>query len=82
MSQTKAGAAKARQKMIERYGSEEAYKENMRNRARKGGANSNSGGFASTVVGKDGLNGYQRARVAGAVGGTKSRRNKKTLAQK
>lgn len=49
MSQTKAGAAKARQKMIERYGSEEAYKEDMRNRARKGGSNGSTCGIVSSM---------------------------------
>ena len=41
---------------------------------RKGGKASGSGGFASTVVGKDGLTGAQRAMRAGKKGGTKSRR--------
>lgn len=43
-----------------------------------GGKNSNTGGFGnSTVIGKDGLTGRQRARIAGAKGGKKSRRTKK-----
>lgn len=43
----------------------------------RGGANGNTGGFASQVVGEDGLTGGERARVAGAAGGRKSRRTKK-----
>lgn len=42
---------------------------------RKGGKNGHTGGFASFVVGSDGMTGYQRARIAGARGGKRSRRN-------
>lgn len=35
----------------------------------KGGHNGSSGGFASDVVGDDGLTGRQRASIAGAKGG-------------
>lgn len=45
----------------------------------KGGRNSNTGGFASQVVGKDGLTGVKRARIAGAKGGRISRRRKATV---
>lgn len=38
-----------------------------------GGRNGRTGGFASSVRGKDGLSGYERARIAGA---RKSRRRK------
>ena len=34
-------------------------------------------GFASNVIGNDGLTGFERARVQGARGGAKSRRVKK-----
>ena len=40
----------------------------------KGGKKSTTGGFASEVVGDDGLTGIQRARIAGAKGGRISRR--------
>lgn len=44
----------------------------------KGGANGKGpgykGGFASNEVGEDGLTGRQRAKLAGAVGGKRSRR--------
>lgn len=42
----------------------------------KGGKNSTTGGFASGIVGKDGLTGPERAKVAGAKGGKISRRGK------
>ena len=34
-----------------------------------GGKNSSNGGFASDVVGKDGLTGRERSRIAGRIGG-------------
>lgn len=43
---------------------------------RMGGANGHCGGFASDAVGKDGLTGYERARIAGAKGGRISKRGK------
>ena len=46
MGQTPAGAIKARQSMIERYGSEESYKEHLRTIGGKGGKRSSGGGFA------------------------------------
>ncbi len=42
-----------------------------------GGRNGSTGGFASEVVGKDGLTGIERASVAGEKGGTISRRKPK-----
>lgn len=42
---------------------------------RKGGRNGNTGGFAHTSVGIDGLTGPERAKIAGGKGGTISRRN-------
>lgn len=49
-----------------------------------GGANGTTGGFASDLVGKDGLTGRERARKAGIVGGTISRRGpaKKSMVRK
>jgi hypothetical protein len=41
-----------------------------------GGRRGHTGGFASTVVGADGLTGRERARVSGATGGRISRRTK------
>lgn len=40
----------------------------------KGGRNGHTGGFASMVIGKDGLTGYERAKVYGRIGGSKSKR--------
>ena len=40
----------------------------------KGGKKGNTGGFASDIVGKDGLTGRQRASKVGVLGGKKSRR--------
>ncbi len=45
-----------------------------------GGKLGKTGGFASNQVGKDGLTGRERARLAGAAGGRISRRSKKTTA--
>lgn len=45
----------------------------------KGGKNGRTGGFASSVVGEDGLTGAERARIAGARGGRISRRTKITV---
>ena len=41
---------------------------------RKGGKNGHTGGFASDEVGKDGLTGPERAKIAGQKGGVKSKR--------
>lgn len=41
---------------------------------RLGGSRGHTGGFASTIVGPDGLTGSERARRVGAVGGRRSRR--------
>jgi len=69
MAGTRQGGIKAAQKNKELYGSE--YYMNI---GRKGGKASSNGGFASTVVGKDGLTGAERARIAGSKGGTISKR--------
>lgn len=44
-----------------------------------GGKNGRAGGFASMVVGKDGLTGRERARIVGAKGGRISSRAKYVL---
>lgn len=71
MVQTYAGGKKAAQTIKEKWG-EDFYREI----GRKGGKNGHTGGFASSRIGRDGLTGYQRARIAGKKGGTISRRNK------
>jgi general stress protein YciG len=47
---------------------------------KRGGLNGRTGGFASQVVGDDGLTGIERARIAGARGGRISRRKKAVVA--
>lgn len=42
-----------------------------------GGHNGTTGGYASEEIGRDGLTGRERARIAGAAGGRKSKRTKK-----
>lgn len=68
MAGTKAGAAKAAAKLKAR--DPDFYK----NIGRRGGQNGHTGGFASDVVGADGLTGLQRAAIAGAKGGRISKR--------
>lgn len=69
MAGTREGGLKAAKTNLERYG-EDFYKI----MGQKGGRVSCDGGFASNKVGKDGLTGLQRARIAGAKGGSISRR--------
>ena len=66
---TLAGGRKAAITNKKRHG-ENFYK----NIGAMGGAKSKSGGFASNKVGKDGLTGPQRAKLAGSIGGLKSSR--------
>lgn len=70
MAGTIEGARKTRAKVVAKFG-EDFWK----NIGSKGGKNGKTGGFASDVVGKDGLTGRQRARIAGQIGGTKSKRS-------
>lgn len=72
MAGTKAGGLKARETNYRKNG-----KDFYAKIGRIGGKRSTKGGFASDKVGKDGLTGRQRAKLAGAIGGFKSRRTKK-----
>lgn len=74
MSGTISGGKKAAQKNKELHG-----KDFYRNIGRKGGKRSTTGGFASQKLGKDGLTGLERARLAGAKGGLKSRRKPRSV---
>ena len=74
MTGTKAGGLKAGKTNKERHGAD-FYKRI----GSIGGKASNTGGFASKKVGKDGLTGRQRASLAGAIGGFKSKRVKKEV---
>ena len=49
---------------------------------RMGGQKSRRGGFASNKVGNDGLTGVERAKLAGALGGARSRRSKQGSSQR
>lgn len=69
MSGTISGGKKAAQSIKQRHG-KNFYKEI----GRKGGKRSTTGGFASQKVGKDGLTGAERAKLAGAKGGRISKR--------
>lgn len=71
MVQTREGGKKTAQTIKEKWGSD-FYREI----GRKGGKNGHTGGFASNVVGRDGLTGKERARIAGRKGGTISKRKK------
>lgn len=69
---TKQGGKKTAQTNLARHG-----KDFYSRIGKKGGASGNTGGFASDVVGKDGLTGRERASRAGRIGGLKSKRNRK-----
>lgn len=69
MPGTKAGGLKAAATNKKKYG--EGFYSRI---GKKGGYNGTTGGFGSDKVGKDGLTGAERARIAGAKGGKKSRR--------
>ena len=74
MAGTVSGGKKAAQKNIKLHG-----KDFYREIGRKGGKRSTTGGFASQKVGKDGLTGLERAKLAGAKGGRISKRKPVTL---
>lgn len=70
MGGNRTGGLKAKATNMEKFGPD-FYREI----GRKGGKAGHTGGFASFVVGSDGMTGWQRARIAGARGGKRSRRN-------
>ena len=69
---TKQGGKKTATTNIARHG-----KDFYSRIGKKGGSRGNTGGFASDVIGKDGLTGRERASRAGRIGGLKSKRNRK-----
>jgi len=71
MSGTKTGGLKAKQKNVERHGAD-FYKRI----GALGGKQGKTGGFASELIGADGLTGRESARVAGSQGGKLSKRPK------
>jgi len=68
MSGVREGGLKAAKTNKEKYG-EDFYK----NIGRMGGSKSRTGGFASNVIGDDGLTGLERAKIAGSKGGSRPR---------
>ena len=69
MSGTRLGGLKSRDKILKRYG-----KDHYINMGRKGGLKNNGHlGFGSLEIGKDGLTGRQRAKIAGRKGGLNRR---------
>ena len=75
--QTKAGGRTLVATMTKRHGSYEAFCEDMRKKASKGGRKGRSGGYASEKVDANGMTGRDRARYWGVVGGRISKRTKK-----
>lgn len=71
MAGTKAGGQKASKTNKERYG-----KDFYKSIGRMGGKNGHTGGFASKTIGKDGMTGFERAKLVGARGGQISKRGK------
>lgn len=69
MAGNKAGSEKMIVKMVERFGSYEAWRDFMRENGRKGGTISKGGGFS-------GPEGRERASIAGQIGGRISRKPK------
>lgn len=68
MANTKAGGIKLRETMIKKFGSEEAWKEVMRERAAKGGK------VSSKLTGAGFSHKDADPRAAGRLGGRKSKR--------
>ena len=85
MSGSKIGGKKVVQTRVKKY-MDQGYSEiearkmvsdDYRLIGSRGGQNGTKGGFASEIIGNDGLTGYERARVAGAIGGARSKRKAK-----
>ena len=74
MSGTISGGKKAAQSNMKKHG-----KDFYKRIGQKGGKNSKKGGFASEKIGKDGLTGAERAKLAGAKGGRISKRPPATI---
>lgn len=70
MSGSKAGGVKLRQTMINKFGSEEAWREWMKENGSKGGKNGTTGGVAGDS---------ERASILGAKGGKVSKRGYKFI---
>lgn len=71
MAGTKAGGLKTKETNLKKYG--EDYYQKI---GTAGGKVGTTGGFASELIGPDGLSGRQRAAVVGKKGGKESKRTK------
>ena len=69
MSGTVSGGKKQSNRILKKHG-----KDFYQRIGRKGGKKSTTGGFASNKVGRDGLTGLERAKLAGQKGGRISKR--------
>ena len=80
MANNKKGGATLVETMIEKYGSYEAYKQAMRERASKGGSvKGTEGGFAARISCSCSIirGEHIKAQCRGAIGGAISKRKKK-----
>lgn len=66
--------AKWRKTMQEKYGGQEGLHQKMQEIGAIGGQNGHTGGFKTNLRDKNGLTGFERARIYGRIGGMKSRR--------
>lgn len=71
MSGTREGGIKTAKTNYKRHG-----KDFYKKIGQKGGSHSTPGGFGTEKVGRDGLTGPERSKMAGAKGGRRSRRGK------
>ena len=72
MAGTKAGSIKAQNTMRKKLG--DNYHDFFRTIGKKGGQNGHTGGFKTNIRDKNGLTGFERAKIYGRIGGLKSRR--------
>lgn len=75
----KESVIKWRKTTLEKFnGDKKAMSDFFRAIGKKGGMNGRgkgyTGGFASNKIGEDGMTGYERARVAGSLGGKRGKR--------
>lgn len=74
----KIASKKWKQTMLKKYG-EDGLRKKMQGIGAKGGRNSGTGGFASDVVGKDGLTGRERAAIIAKKSGRMGKRGYKLI---
>lgn len=71
MSGTREGGLKGRETIYKKHG-----KDFFKKIGAKGGRAGNTGGFASLIIGKDGLTGPERAKIYGIIAGNQTTRGK------